>query len=44
MPSIEAYNEAKEMHQSVKDGELSIAAPQNLEQISTQDSDSEVPF
>ena len=44
VPSIEAYNEAKEMHQSVKDGELSIAPPQNLEQISNQESDSDVPF
>ena len=43
MPSIEAYNEAKEMHQSVVSGELAIAPPQNLEQIENQ-SDSDVPF
>mgnify|MGYP004449352613 FL=1 len=43
VPSIEAYNEAKEMHQSVVSGELAIAPPQNLEQIENQ-SDSDVPF
>jgi len=43
VPSIEAYNEAKEMYRSIKSGELAIAPPVSLEQVEDQ-TDSDVPF
>ena len=43
VPSIEAYTEAKEMYESVKNGELAIAPPVSLDQVEDQ-TDSDVPF
>ena len=43
VPDIEAYTEAKEMYESIKKGELSIAPPVSLDQVEDQ-TDSDVPF
>ena len=43
VPNIEAYTEAKEMSESIKKGELSIAPPVSLDQVEDQ-TDSDVPF
>jgi len=43
VPNIEAYTAAKEMYESVKNGELAIAPPVSLDQVEDQ-TDSDVPF
>ena len=44
VPSLEAYNDCKELHGSISSGELSIAPPVQDTEVITDQSSDEVPF